>query len=49
LTYRLTNVEIEQVKSLDIAARNAEFKEKSPTDIIGAVVAIVLGFVEITS
>ena len=36
----------EQVKSLDISARNAAFKEKAPTDIIEEVVDVLLGFME---
>lgn len=37
----------EQVKSLDIYARNAEFKEKAPQDIVDEVVDILTGFIEI--
>lgn len=37
----------EQVKALDISARNALFKEKSPQDIIEEVVDIIYGFVEL--
>jgi Growth inhibitor len=39
----------EQVKSLDISARNAVFKEKVPPDIIEEVVDIIYGFVELTT
>lgn len=38
----------EQIKSLDIAARNASFIEKAPGDILDEVVDILIGFVEIT-
>ena len=38
----------EQVKSLDILARNVEFREKAPSDIIKEVIDIVYGFVEMT-
>ncbi len=38
----------EQVKSLDISARSASFKEKAPRDIIEEVVDIIYGFVELT-
>ena len=37
----------EQVKSLNLSARNAAFKEKAPSDIIEEVVDIINGFVEI--
>jgi len=37
----------EQVKSLDISARNATFLEKAPRDILEEVVDILVGFVEI--
>ncbi|MEW6697087.1 MAG: type II toxin-antitoxin system PemK/MazF family toxin [Bacillota bacterium] len=37
----------EQVKVLDISARNAAFKEKAPADIIEEVVDIVYGFIEV--
>ncbi len=36
----------EQVKSLDIVARKASFKEKLPEDILEEVIDIVMGFVE---
>ncbi|MEW6541900.1 MAG: type II toxin-antitoxin system PemK/MazF family toxin [Bacillota bacterium] len=36
----------EQVKSLDISARNASFIEKAPADILDEVVDILIGFVE---
>ena len=36
----------EQVKSLDISARNAVFQEKVPKDILAEVVDIIIGFVE---
>jgi mRNA interferase MazF len=36
----------EQVKALDICARNVAFKEKSPQDIIEEVVDIIYGFIE---
>lgn len=39
----------EQVKSLDISARNASFKEKVPSYIIEEVVDIVFGFIEMFS
>ena len=37
----------EQVKALDIYARNVSFIEKAPKDIIEEVVDIVIGFLEI--
>lgn len=37
----------EQVKSLDIYARNVSFYEKAPKDIIEEAVDILMGFVEI--
>lgn len=37
----------EQVKSLDISARKAAFKEKAPSDIVEEVVDIIWGFVEL--
>ena len=37
----------EQVKTLDISARNAVFKEKVPRDIIEEVVDIIFGFIEL--
>ncbi|WP_418791085.1 type II toxin-antitoxin system PemK/MazF family toxin [Phosphitispora sp. TUW77] len=36
----------EQVKSLDIAARNGVFKEKAPLDIVEEVIDIIIGFFE---
>lgn len=39
----------EQVKSLDIAARNASFLEKAPKDILEEVVDILIGFVDMPS
>lgn len=36
----------EQVKSLDVFARNAAFREKVPSNIIEEVVDIVYGFIE---
>ncbi len=39
----------EQVKSLDIVARNASFLEKTPSDIVEEVVDIIFGSVEILS
>jgi len=36
----------EQVKVLDILARNAVFKEKTPNDIIEEVIDILFGFIE---
>lgn len=36
----------EQVKALDIYARNASFKEKAPEDIIEEVVDMLSGFIE---
>lgn len=39
----------EQVKALDISARNAAFKEKVPADIIEEVVDIIYGFIEVKS
>lgn len=37
----------EQVKALDISARNVAFKEKAPRDIIEEVVDIIFGFIEL--
>lgn len=37
----------DQVKSLDIRMRNAEFVEKVPEDILAEVIDIIVGFVEI--
>lgn len=37
----------EQVKALDISARNASFKEKAPQDILEEVVDILFGFIEL--
>lgn len=37
----------EQVKALDIHARNASFYEKAPKEIVEEVVDILVGFVEI--
>lgn len=37
----------EQVKDLDIKARNASFYEKAPKDILEEVLDILLGFIEI--
>lgn len=37
----------DQVKSFDIFARNAVFKEKAPLDIIEEVVDIIYGFIEL--
>jgi mRNA interferase MazF len=37
----------EQVKALDIIARNATFLEKAPKDILEEVVDMYIGFVEI--
>lgn len=39
----------EQVKALDIAARNAAFKEKAPRDVVEEVVDIIFGFIELPS
>lgn len=39
----------EQVKSLDIAARNAVFKERAPADIIEEVIDILSGFIEMST
>lgn len=36
----------EQVKSLDISARNAVFQEKVPSDILEEVIDILIGCVE---
>lgn len=36
----------EQVKALDILTRNALFKEKAPSDIVGEVIDILFGFIE---
>ncbi|HBW36050.1 type II toxin-antitoxin system PemK/MazF family toxin [Desulfosporosinus sp. BICA1-9] len=37
----------EQVKALDIQARNVSFQEKAPRDILEEVVDILIGFIEI--
>jgi mRNA interferase MazF len=37
----------EQVKALDISARNVTFKEKAPRDIIEEVIDIIFGFIEL--
>ena len=37
----------EQVKALDIHARDVSFYEKAPKDIIEEVVDIIIGFVEV--
>lgn len=39
----------EQIKSLDISARNAAFKEKAPADIIEEIVDILGSFIELPS
>ncbi len=39
----------EQVKALDISARNAAFKEKAPSDILEEVVDILFAFIELPS
>lgn len=36
----------EQVKSLDITARNAVFREKAPADIIEEILDVIAGFLE---
>ncbi|MDT3699548.1 MAG: type II toxin-antitoxin system PemK/MazF family toxin [Thermincola sp.] len=36
----------EQVKSLDITARNAVFREKAPEDIVEEVLDVITGFFE---
>ncbi|MDI3481050.1 MAG: mRNA interferase MazF, partial [Tepidanaerobacteraceae bacterium] len=36
----------EQVKALDIYARDVSFREKAPKDIVEEVVDILIGFVE---
>jgi len=36
----------EQVKALDIKARNAVFKEKIPRDLLNEIIDILIGFVE---
>ncbi|RJQ40734.1 MAG: type II toxin-antitoxin system PemK/MazF family toxin [Nitrospiraceae bacterium] len=36
----------EQVKSLDITARNAVFKEKAPLDVVEEVTDVIVGFFE---
>ena len=38
----------EQVKALDLNARNAVFQEKAPQDIVDEIVDLLLGFVEVT-
>lgn len=38
----------EQVKSLDINARNALYNEKAPTDIMEEVLDILIGFIEVS-
>ncbi|HHY05236.1 MAG TPA: type II toxin-antitoxin system PemK/MazF family toxin [Thermoanaerobacterales bacterium] len=37
----------EQIKALDIYARNVSFNEKAPKDIVEEVIDILIGFVEI--
>ncbi|MDD2215488.1 MAG: type II toxin-antitoxin system PemK/MazF family toxin [Eubacteriales bacterium] len=37
----------EQVKALDIDARNAVYQEKAPPDIVEEVIDILIGFIEI--
>lgn len=37
----------DEVKSLDIRMRNAEFVEKVPGDILAEVIDIIVGFVEV--
>jgi mRNA interferase MazF len=37
----------EQIKTLDIAARNAAFKEKAPSEVVEEIVDILSGFIEI--
>ena len=39
----------EQVKSLDILARNASFLEKAPKDILEEVIDVIIGSIEIKS
>jgi mRNA interferase MazF len=39
----------EQVKSLDISARNALLLEKAPKDIVAEIIDIITGFVEVDS
>lgn len=36
----------EQVKSLDVTARNAVFREKAPADIVEEVLDVIAGFFE---
>lgn len=36
----------EQIKALDIDARNAIFKEKIPKDLLNEIIDILIGFVE---
>lgn len=36
----------EQVKSLDVTARNAVFKEKAPSDIVEEILDVIAGFFE---
>jgi len=38
----------EQVKALDLHARNAAFLEKAPQDIVEEVIDLLVGFVEVT-
>jgi mRNA interferase MazF len=37
----------DQARTLDVAIRNGEFKEKAPDDIISEVVDIIIGFIEL--
>lgn len=37
----------DQVKSLDISARNISFREKVPQDILEEVVDVLIGFIEL--
>lgn len=37
----------DQIRSLDVSARNAEFSEKVPSDLLAEVVDQIIGFVEI--
>lgn len=37
----------DQARTLDVQVRRGEFSEKAPEDIIGEVVDIVMGFIEI--
>jgi len=36
----------DQVKTLNLKARNAEFKEKAPDDIVFEAIDIIIGFIE---